>query len=161
MSPKDALAQGAKSATFYPAQRPKVTDKRPDYSEAAEKKKAAAALEEREKQLKQRAERIRAEGVRALEIGAELRPIGDRVICWRIPEAESMIVEADIAARLPLECVVVSISDRPSDSYAEAALRSLTGGDHVTILSQSGTDLVIDGISLVAIHVHDIIVRHA
>jgi hypothetical protein len=161
MSVKDALASGAKAATFYPAQAPKVSDQRLDYSEKGLKKKADDALAERQKQLLLRAQQIKAEAAQALATGAKLRPVGDKIICWRIPPPETLIVESDIAARLPLACVVVSISDRPSDSYAKAALESIAVGDRITILSQSGTELVIDGIGLVALHVYDVIVRHA
>jgi co-chaperonin GroES (HSP10) len=157
----DALASVQKSAVFYPAKNnePKVVDNRVDMSEEAVAARAAEALADRQKELVERAIRNEQAFAQALAAGKKVKPIGDKVICYQIPESESMLFEPDIAARKPLACVVISISDRPSDAYAAAALESIHVGDAVTILSQTGTEVVIDGTPAIALHIHDCLFR--
>lgn len=156
----DKLASGAKSATFYPAkQEPAVNDTRTDYSEEAVAARAKKAFEDRARHLAEQKIENEKAFARALETGAKVKPVGDKVLLWRVPEIESLIEQADIAARLPLVCVVCAVSDRPSDAYSKAALESLHVGDTVTVLSQTGTDIAVDGTAFVVLHVHDILVR--
>jgi co-chaperonin GroES (HSP10) len=157
--PKDSLASGAKSATFYPAPQPKVIDKREDLSEEAIAARAQQALEDRQRELADRKIRNEQAFADALAAGQKVKPVGDKILVYQIPETESMLFEPDIASRKPLACVVISISDRPSDAYAKAALDSIHEGDIVTVLSQVGTELVIDGTNAIALHVHDVLLR--
>ena len=164
----DTLAAGGAKATFHMGgeKTVKVDDKRTDYSPEALAAKAAdekaaveAAFAKREEERAQRRERIKQEFADAMGLAAKIHPVGDKVAVWIVPEEDTLLYDPDPSNRRANVAVVISVSDRPSDEYAAAALEAIHAGDTVTILSQTGTEVQVEGVSLVVLHVFDLLLR--
>jgi len=78
------------------------------------------------------------------------KPLGAKVLLWRKPAKVGLIVEADTARELPLECEVVAVSDEET---------RLQVGDKVLIRKFSGTEITVDGHELTVINVADVLLK--
>ena len=84
-------------------------------------------------------------------------PLGSKVILWRIPVAEGLVVDPN--ADKPLECEVVAVSTSGLSEFDVQALSQLKIGDKVLIRKNSGTEVKVEGHEVTILHVMDILCR--
>src|SRR5581483_6638823 len=85
------------------------------------------------------------------------RPLGSKVLLWRIPEVEGAVVTPDAFKDKPVRCKVVAVSD--SLRFPSPNPTSISVGDEVLIRSFSGTEVKVDGHDLTVVLVDDILLR--
>lgn len=77
-------------------------------------------------------------------------PMGQKVLLWRIPVREGLIVEADTAKEKPLDCIVVAVN--PSEQVLKV-------GDKVKIRKFSGTEIELMGHEFTIIMTADVLLK--
>jgi chaperonin GroES len=89
------------------------------------------------------------------------RPIGDRVLLRREEEAaysEGGLYIEGIANVKPSKCQILSLSERPSNEFATAALAALKVDEWVLIAHNTGDEVTLDDDSkAVIVYVYDIL----
>jgi len=160
-TPGDALARGAKSATYRvpsnfddgsgdkivfhgtvaPEGEVELTDHVDNSALLFEK-----AQNERIAELAAFQEALVAEWMLVKQIKA--RPMGKKVLVWRIPEKKTLLELAETDTDKPVKCRVVSTN-----------VNGLNQEDEVIIRNFSGTEVKLEGIILTVILAEDILLK--